>query len=168
MTNTMHPLTKVGFVIAGYVIAAAVAAAAVASHLLAIGGPFSPTYSGMNAFGDSLLFLAVFGVVAILPTSAALYFLRSYRAFWRRFSVVALVVALTSLAAFIVVSIDSRSVIAGLAFPRILVAPLFALAFGLSGLFSPDRAPRIALFVATVIEITGFACWLGTCIIRNL
>jgi len=59
----MNSLTKVGLVIAGYVIAAGVAAAAVAFHLFTIGGSSSPAYSGMNAFGDSLLFLAVFGSI---------------------------------------------------------------------------------------------------------
>ena len=94
--NTMKPRVKVGVVVAGYVIAVAVAAAAAACRLIAIGGPSSPSYSGMNAFGDSLLFLAVFGVAAVPPTGAALFFLRPYPAFWRGYSVVALAFALTS------------------------------------------------------------------------
>jgi hypothetical protein len=42
---------------------------------------------------------------------------------------------------------------------RILVAPLFALTFLLSGLFAPSRSARIALIVATVIEAAIFARW---------
>ena len=164
----MQPLAKFGLVVAGYVLAIAVAAAAVACHLIATGGSAAQASSGMNAFGDGLLFLAVFGVAAIPPTGAALFFLRPWHAFWRGFSVVALVFALTSLAAFIEVIIDSRSMVGGLAFFRILVAPLFTLAFLLSGFFAPNRASRIALLVATAIEAAGFACWVGTCLLRNL
>ena len=167
MTDTMNPFAKVSLVIAGYGIAAAVAALVVACHLIAIGGPTLPAYSGMNAFGDSLLFLAVFGVGAILPTGAVLFFLRPYEAFWRRFSVVALVFALTSVAAFIVVTIASGSVMTGVAFPRILVAPLFSLNFLVSGCIAPHRGSRMALFVATGIEITGFVGWVGSCLLRN-
>jgi hypothetical protein len=36
---------------------------------------------------------------------------------------------------------------------RILVAPLFAIFFLLSGLFAPNRSARIALLVATAIEM---------------
>lgn len=163
----MKPLVKVGLVGAGYVIAVAIAAAAVACRLVAIGGPGRQDYSGMNAFGDSLLFLAVFGVAAVPPTGAALYFLRPYPAFWRGFSIVALVFAFTGLAASTAVAIDSRSTVAGFAFLRILVAPLFALAFGLSGCFAPHRAARIALLAASGIEATGFACWVITCFLRS-
>jgi hypothetical protein len=44
----------------------------------------------------------------------------------------------------------------GLAFPRILVARLFALTFGLSVFLAPSRAFWFALLIATVIEVTGF------------
>ncbi len=163
--DTMRPLAKVGLVVAGYVLAATVAAAAVTLfHLVTISGP----NGGMNAFGDCLLFLAVFGVGAVLPTGAGLFFLRPWNAFWRGFSATALVFALTSLAAFIVVNIDDRSMLGGLVFLRILVAPLFSLNFLVSGFFAPNRASRMALFVAAGIEAAGFACWVGGCLLRNL
>ena len=82
----MKPQVKVGLVVAGYIIAVAAAAADVGCHLITIGGPARQDYSGMNAFGDSLLFLAVFGVAAVLPTGASCFFLRPYPAFWRVFS----------------------------------------------------------------------------------
>jgi len=163
----MKPHVKICLVVAGYVIAVAVASAAVACHLIALGGLNNPAYSGMNAFGDSLLFLAVLGVAAVPPTGAAFFWLRPYPAFWRGFSITALVFAVTSLEAFVAVANDSHSMMAGLAFLRILVAPLFALTFGLSVFLAPSRAFRFALLIATVIEVTGFACWVITCIIRN-
>ncbi|MEI6178036.1 MAG: hypothetical protein WCS43_14180 [Verrucomicrobiota bacterium] len=163
----MKPHAKVGLVGAGYVIAVAAAAAAVGCHLIAIGGPARQDYSGMNAFGDSLLFLVVFGVAAVPPTGASCFFLRPYPAFWRVFSVVAPVVALTGFGAFIAVAIEARSMVGGLAFLRILVAPLFTLAFGISGFLAPNRASRIALFAATAMEMAAFACWMITCFVRN-
>jgi hypothetical protein len=158
---------KAGLVIAGYVIALVLAAAAVACHLTALSGSSDPDNGGMSAFGDSLLFLAVFGVTAVPATGAAFFFLRPYPAFWRGFSVGALVFAVTSLAAFSAVAFDSRSLLASLAFLRILVAPLFALTFGLSIFFAPNRALRFALLFSTVIEVMGFACWLIMCLLRN-
>ena len=163
----MKPRAKVGLVIVGYVIALALAVAAVACHLMALSGSSNPANGGMNAFGDSLLFLAVFGVAAVPPTGAAFFFLRPYPAFWRGFSIGALAFAVTSLAAFIAVAFDPRSMLASLAFLRILVAPLFALMFGLSVFFAPNRGLRIALLIATVIEVMGFACWVITCLLRN-
>jgi hypothetical protein len=147
--------------------AVAAAAAAVTGHLIAIGGPARQAYSGMNAFGDSLLFLAVFGVAAIPATGLAFFFARPYPAFWRVFSVVACGVALTGVVALTAVVIDVRSMAASLAFPRILVAPVFALTFGSGALLSPHRAWRIALFIATAVEGATFACWVISCIVRN-
>ena len=53
----------------------------------------------MYDFGDSLLFLGVFGVAAVPATSAGLFFLRPCRSFWLALSVVALGLALTGVAA---------------------------------------------------------------------
>jgi hypothetical protein len=167
----MRPRAKVGLVAAGYilalVVAAVVAAAAVAFHVLVTSGPHMQGYSGMYAFFDGLVFLAAFAVASVLPTATALFFLRPYRAFWRVCSVVALVVALTAPAAFIEMTIDPRAVLAALAFLRILVAPLFVLLFLLSACFAPNRASRITLLVATVLETTGFAGWLAACCLRS-
>ena len=110
------------------------------------------------------VFLAVFGVAAVPPTGAALFFLRPYRSFWRALSVAALTIAVTGLAAFIEY-VAARTAAAGsilhvwswLAVLRILAAPLFAVAFLLSGLFAPNRSYRIALLVSTLIEAVAFA-----------
>jgi hypothetical protein len=164
----MNPFVKVGLVVAGYALAVAVAVAAVMCRMILIGDSGAQTSGGMSAFGDSLLFLAVFAVAALLPTGAALFFLRPYQAFWRWFSVAVFVFALSSFAAFIIVIADPRSVARSFAFLRVLVAPCFTLAFGLSVFFAPQRGSRIALLVAAGIEIAGFACWVITCLVRNL
>jgi hypothetical protein len=160
----MRPLVKVGLVVAGYVVAVMVAVAAVAIYVAATNGPDRQGYSVMYGFGDDLLFLAVFGVAAVPATGAALFFLRPYRSFWLVLSVVALGIAATGLAALIDYvaprTADAHSILhawSALAPLRILIAPLFALNFFLSGLFAPNRSSRIALLVATVIEAAVFA-----------
>jgi len=160
----MRPVVKAGLVVAGYIVAFAIASAVVAIYVTATNGPDRQSSSGMYAFGDSLLFLAVFGVAAVPATGAALFFLRPYRSFWRVLSVAALGIAITGLAAFIdyvaARTADAASIPhawSALAVLRILVAPLLALAFLLSGFFAPNRSSRIALLVATVSEVAVFA-----------
>ena len=160
----MRPPVKVGLVVAGYVVAFLVAFAVVAIHVAATSGPDRQVYGAMYGFGDDLLFLAVFGVAAVPPTSAALFFLRSYRSFWLVLSVVALAIATTGLVALIDYiaprTADTGSILhtwSALAGLRILSAPLFVLAFLLAGLFAPNRSSRIALLVATAIEAAVFA-----------
>jgi hypothetical protein len=155
---------KIGLVAAGYVGAFLVASAVVAVYVAATSGPDRQTYGVMYDFGDSLLFLGVFAAVGVLPTGAALFFLRPNRMFWAALSAAALAIAATALAAFIAhvmaraagtsSMLYAWSSLAGL---RILVAPLFALAFFLSGLLAPNRASRITLFGVTVIEAGVFA-----------
>ena len=160
----MRPSVKVGLVVAGYLGAFLVAFSVVAIYVVATSGPDRQAYGGMYSFGDALLFLAVFGVAAVPATAAALFFLRSYRPFWLVLSVVALCIAATSLAALIDYvaqrTADAGSILhtwSALAPLRILNAPLFALVFLLSGLFAPNRSSRIALLVATAIEVVAFA-----------
>ncbi len=163
----MTPRTKVVSILGGYVLAFLIACAVVAIYVAATSGADRQTYAAMYDFGDSLLFLAVFGVAAVPATAAALFFLRPCRSFWLVLSIVALVLALTGVAAcveFLAARTAFRagstpSPWSGLAVLRILVAPLFSLAFLLSGLFAPSRFARIALIVATVVEAAIFGLW---------
>src|SRR5204863_3146649 len=165
--DAMTPRIKVASVLGGYVVAFLIASAVVAIYVAATSGANRQAYGAMYDFGDSLLFLAVFGVAAVPATAAALFFLRPCRSFWLALSVVALAIALTGVAACIEflaarTAFRAGSILpawSGLAVLRILVAPLFALTFLLSGLFAPSRSARIALIVATVIETAIFARW---------
>ena len=159
----MRPIVKVGLVVAGYVIAFAITSAVIAIYVTATNGPDRQSSGGMSAFGDSLLFLAMFGVAAVPATCAALYFLRPYRLFWLVLSVAAFCTAITGLAALIdyiaSLTADAASLFhtwSALALLRILVAPLLVLVFLLSGLFAPQRSYRIALLVATASEVAVF------------
>lgn len=152
------PPLKVGAVAAGYVAAFLVASAAVAIRLANTSGPDTQAASGMYAFGDLIVFVAVFGIVALLPTGAALFFLRPYRRFWTVLAVFGLGVAVTGLTAVAVFAVGrhatSSPVAAWAAFSvlRILVAPLLALASLVCAVLSPYRFPRWAFLAATAAE----------------
>jgi hypothetical protein len=154
----MKPFLKVGVVAVGYIAAVLVASAAVGVRLATTSGPDAQASSGMYAFGDALLFVAVFGVAALVPTGAALFFLRPYRHFWMGLSVFGLGVAVTGLAAVTLFAVGRNAppsplaTWAGLSVLRILVAPLLALAFLVCTVFSPYRFPRLAFLAATSME----------------
>jgi hypothetical protein len=156
-------LSRILLVAAGYLVAFVVATAVVSIYVAVTDGPDRQGSDGMYAFGDSILFLAVFSLAAIPATSAALFFLRPHHLFWRVVSVAALCIAATGIAALISYlayrSADTSSLLGAWSVfspLRILLAPLFAIAFFLSALFAPIRACRMALLGATVVEAVVF------------
>jgi hypothetical protein len=160
----MRAATNVGVVVAAYLGAVLIAFLVTAAYMAANNTPDRQASGGMSAFGDSLVFLAVFGVAAVVPHGMALFFLRPYPAFWPALSVFAFAVTATGLAAL--VSYVGRwegqpgtllHGLAGLDVERILVAPLCALAWFIAALMAPARAPRIGLFLATATEGVVFA-----------
>src|SRR5262245_19976905 len=142
----MNGAAKTGLVFAGYAAAVLLAGVVVTIHVWLTSGPDAQPSSGMYAFGDWLMFLAVFGVGAVLPTCAALYWLRPHRAFWVVLTAIGVAVAATALAAVILYSAGRAAPPgsalfdwSGIAVLRILMAPLLALAFCLAALFAPIR-----------------------------
>jgi hypothetical protein len=83
----LRPAAKVGVVVGGYVLAFIAATVAVWIQVATATAPASTTTvdpqasAGMGAFGDVLLFLAVFVLASIPPTAAAALFLARW---WRR------------------------------------------------------------------------------------
>ncbi|HSY52153.1 MAG TPA: hypothetical protein VLC46_25355 [Thermoanaerobaculia bacterium] len=160
----MKTSLKVTVVAGGYVAAFVAASAAVAIRMASNRG--DPQASGgMFAFGDSIVFIAVFGVLALVPTAGALYFLRPYQRFWEVLSRLCLAVAVTGLTAVILFAAGSHAMPpsplvmwAGLSLLRILVAPLLALAFLVCALVTPYRSPRFAFLAATAVEAAVTAC----------
>lgn len=73
----MKPALKVAIVVGGYLLSFLTAWAAVTIHEALADSASSQASSGMSAFGDLVLFVAVFGVAAMVPTSAGLYFIFS-------------------------------------------------------------------------------------------
>jgi hypothetical protein len=100
---------KVAAVSGGYVAAVLAGLAAVAIRVASTSGSDAQASSGMYAFGDLLLFVAVFGVSALVPTAAALFFLRPYRRFWTALSALGLTVALTGVAAAILFAVGRHA-----------------------------------------------------------
>jgi hypothetical protein len=97
----------VGVVIGGYATASFVVGAAVYVRLLHTQDAQAVASAGMYAFGDLLLFVFVFGAVALFPTGLALYFLRPVGRFWTVFSIGALAFAGTGLCAALVIALAS-------------------------------------------------------------
>ncbi|MFN8376036.1 MAG: hypothetical protein U0694_24575 [Anaerolineae bacterium] len=156
---------KVLFVGFGYVGAFVLAALVMSVYGAIFNSPNSQSSGGMAAFGDTILFLGIFGLAAVLPTMAALFFLRPYQRFWQILAVVALILTATGIATFIVFllpqPLEAGSLLdtwAELSPLRILLAPPFALAFFLGAAFAPIRFSRIAFLCAGVIESAIFVC----------
>lgn len=163
---TASPLAKTSLIVGGYAVAFGLAVAVVGIHVAATSGPDWNAYSGMLAFGDTLLFLAVFGLAALPPTSAALFCLRPYPSIWRFGAFAALGIAASGIAALIayVASrngstggfVDAWSALSPI---RILPAPLLAGAYLLSAVFAPVRWCRTALIGATLTELVVFSLY---------
>jgi uncharacterized transporter YbjL len=71
----MSRLTKIGFVLGGYVAACLLASGVVYVYELLTQDATAQASSGMYAFGDLILFVVTFGVLALFPTGLALFYL---------------------------------------------------------------------------------------------
>ena len=95
----MRPAAKLGILVGGYLAAVLLATAVVALYVVATDTSERSASSGMYAFGDSLLFLAVFMLASVPSTGLTFHFLRPYRALWAVLSALALVYAATAVPA---------------------------------------------------------------------
>ena len=154
-------------ILTGYLIAFVLGVVAVALGTLFLGGPEARASAGMNAFGDLLLFLAVFAVTSIPSTLGALFALKPYRVFWLGLAAIAIMIAPTSGAAFVAWNADPQSTAAELGFLRILASPFSVVGCALAGAIAPNTGPRIALYTAGAIEALMFLAWMFLCIFRN-
>lgn len=73
--SKMSRLAKFGLVLGGYVTACLVAYGALYVNDLFVDPAVLQASSGMSAFGDLILFVGVFGLLVLIPTGFALYFL---------------------------------------------------------------------------------------------
>ena len=71
----MGKLAKLGLVISGYVAACLIASGVVYVWQLSTQNASTQASAGMYAGGDLLLFVTVFGFLALIPTGLAVYFL---------------------------------------------------------------------------------------------
>jgi hypothetical protein len=164
--DNVSRLSKVGVVLAGYAAALLVAYVVdYAANYFVTHIQKSPDASGgMAAFGDMLLFLGVFGVLALIPTALALYYLRPVVKFWSAFPAAALVVAATGPIAALMMGRHPENPWAMLAVGlfgllKVLAAPLLGVAFVIFAVIAPTRRSRLFLFAAAGIEfaVCGYA-----------
>jgi hypothetical protein len=132
----MRAAAKFGLVAAGYVGAFVLAAGSVAIYAAWADSPDRQASSGMYAFGDSLLFLALFGLASVPPTVAGLFFLRPYHSFWRVLAIAALVTPPPAWPRWVCASPPERQT-SGLPFNRGPPSRCF-------GSFSPRSSPLLS------------------------
>ena len=156
---------KALLVLAGYGLAIVVAYVGVEIYIALTPYVDRVGESGMTAFGDSLVFLGLFGMASLPATGAALYFLRDVRAFWVVAAALAALFALDALAALWVILFPRATppatwfdFLVDLSPIRALIAPLFAMAFLLAGVVARWRWARVTLLGAGAIEAAVFVC----------
>lgn len=146
----------------GYLLAAILATAGVwLYHSLATLDPAEAS-GGMAAFGDLVLFMALFSLAALLPTAKILRLLRGCQAFWTGWSSLSLLVTATGV--FMSALILAPGLVRAGAFPtlymlaplRVLIAAPLAMIFTLSALVAPGVRARWVLLICTGIELIGF------------
>jgi len=156
---------KVGLVIGGYV--AAIVASVAAGKLYDWRMSKMPydTSGGMYAAGEAMSSLAVFFVVALVPTLLALWFVRRHETFWNVVAVGSLSFAAVSLLA-VLATMVFRSTPSGLlpmlvtllGLSQLLGVPLWLVAFVLFAFIAPTPEARKKLRFAVNIELVIGAC----------
>ncbi len=152
----MNRLSKTGVVLGGYAGALLVTWAVFYIYVF-MRKDIGPASGGMQAFGDSLLFAGMFGLLALIPTALALYYLRPFKKFWTVFSIASLAVAATGPVAAVLMGrlhqSHSAAVLAGFfGLLKVLGAPLFGLAFVVCAVIAPTGRSRLRLVAAAGIE----------------
>jgi len=153
----MTRLSRLGLVFAGYGMALLVAIAAF--YLLSWLRMHQDASGGMQAFGDSLLIIGLFGILALVPTALAFYFLRSSGIFWNVFSIASLAFAATGAVAAVMIGRPLHPswavLFQGLSGLLIILgAPLLGFGFLIAALIAPIRRSRWILVSAAAIEVT--------------
>ena len=156
---SMPPLrsaAKIGIVLGGFAIALAVALVAMG---IRAGLNAADPSQGMQAFGDMVLGMVVFTVLALLPLGLGLYWLRAMPRFWTILVVIAASYALTGPPALLL-SGSLRSFVGNWALLgdiRIGTMPLSTLTVATCALFAPSRRLRVILLCAAFLDGAIFA-----------
>ncbi|MFN7952448.1 MAG: hypothetical protein U0610_12050 [bacterium] len=156
----MRRSTQIAIVLGGYLGAVLAALGATAIRIAVTSGPDAVASSGMYAGGDMFSFLGVFGAVALVPTGAALRFLRDRPWFGPALGASAGAIAITGVAAawgYLVFAPRDAPlgavIVSTLAVLRLLGSPLMAGALALVALVAPTRGSRRAGWIALAIEV---------------
>ncbi len=161
----MNTSAKTGIVIAGYILACAGAFTAAYVNELATRGTDAQASPGMFAFGQSILFMLVFGGLALIPTVLAFYFLRASEKFWNgfallcfAFAIVGIVIVFTNAlinAGVLHISESSSAVVSLFGVVGAFGGPILIIGFLILAVIAPSRHPRILLLACAGLEILG-------------
>ena len=146
---TLPPVAKTGIVVGGFI--AALAAAWGAMNLRQSQNAADPA-QGMQAFGDLVLGVAVFSVLATIPSGLGLYWLRPVTRFWEVLVFVALACSASGLLA-VFVSGSLRPNLGNWALAgdiRFALLPVTSLAWAVCTLFAPATRMRW-MFLGTAL-----------------
>ena len=161
----MNKSVKIGIVIVGYILACVAAYAATYVQELATRGTDAQASQGMFAFGQSILFMLVFGGLALIPTVLAFFFLRSSEKFWNGFAVLCLVSSSIGIILVIANALmnanilhieeSSAAVVSLFGVVGAFGAPLLIVGFLVLAVIAPSRRPRLLLLASAGLEILG-------------
>ena len=159
----MKKSVKIGIVIAGYILALVDAFVLTYIRELAAQGTDAQASQGMFGFGQDILFLLVFGGLALIPTVLAFYFLRSSEKFWNWFAVLCLAFSISGVVVVIANAwinanggYGSSSIAAVLSLFGVLGmfgAPLLIVGFLILAVIAPSARSRFLLLTSAGIEI---------------
>ena len=152
----MNRVSKTGVVLGGYAAALLLTWALFYIYVF-MREDIGPGSGGMQAFGDALLFAGVFGLLALVPTALALYYLRPFEKFWVAFSIASLALAATGPVAALLMgrlhqSYSAAVLVGFFGLLKVLGAPLFGLGFVICAVIAPTGRSRGRLVAAAGIE----------------
>jgi hypothetical protein len=148
---TLRPSVKAAIVLGGFLVA--FGAAWLAMTIRASLNAADPA-QGMQAFGDLVLGVAVFSVLATLPAGGGLYWLRPVPRFWHVLVNVAIACSLTGPIA-VLMSGPGRAALGNWALwgdLRFITLPVSSLAWATCTLFSPSTRHRWMFLTAALMD----------------
>lgn len=151
-----RPIAKTGIVAGGFL--AALAAACAAMNLRQTLNAADPA-QGMQAFGDLILGVAVFSVLASIPAGLGLYWLRPLTRFWNILRVAALAYSATGVMALLI-SWPLRAALGNWALlgdVRFALLPVTSIAWATCVLFAPATRLRWMFLGAVLLDGSLFA-----------
>ena len=161
----MNKSVKIGIVTAGYIFACVAATIATYIQELTTRGTDAQASQGMFAFGQSILFMLVFGGLALMPTVLAFYFLRSSEKFWNGFAVLCLAFSIIGIIVVIAnalinanilhIAESSAAVVSLFGVVGAFGAPILIIGFLVLAVIAPARRPRLLLLASAGLEVLG-------------
>ena len=169
----MQRWMKVGIVVAGYGLAFITSVAFVAIYDRHFTAADNQTMGGMIAGAEMIYGTGIFLLVALAPTSLALWWMRKSRPVWVWFTSVGLAFAILGFAA-VLLTLSLREPPRTLLFQlasvigvaQMLGAPLWVGGFALFAWLAPAPDLRRGMLLATAIEAAVAACAFGHFVMR--